>query len=259
MKKHLDFTLKYFSLIISIPPLLGAIWQLIELSKMSLSYVRFFSVSQLVADGILMLIILGFISISVSYLYQPTIFENKNKESDNEENNKSVDEIKNKKKPNLILGFVYLILTMIFLLVWALPITDYFIKKINSPLIQITLATINLVLMSLILLLIFESIINLQNFLDSHFKIFLKIFFVSLTATCTTIIFLKYYSKFNKHMLLPNNLENIHKVESDIKTKYPNTTVTLKYLNDKYIFYSIVDKKKNEKIKIVKFDNLFEE
>ncbi|MCK6608557.1 MAG: hypothetical protein L6Q46_09715 [Flavobacterium sp.] len=258
MRKHLDFTLKYFSLIISIPPLLGAIWQLIELSKMSLSYIRFFSVSQLVADGILMLIILGFISISVSYLY-PTIFKNTNKESDEEENNKSKDEITDIKKPNLILGFVYLILSMFCLFVWAIPITDYLIKKINNPLIQITLATINFVLISGIIVLIFNSIINLQKFLDSHFKVYLKIFFISLITTSTSITFFKYYSEFNRYMLLPNNLINIKKIEYDIKTKYPNTTVTLKYLNDKYIFYSIVDKKKNEKIKIVKFDNLFEE
>jgi hypothetical protein len=51
-------------------------------------------------------------------------------------------------------------------------------------------------------------------------------------------------------MLLPNNLENIKKVENEIKNNHKNTTIKLKYLNDKYIFYSITDKKGNEKIRL---------
>ena len=72
-------------------------------------------------------------------------------------------------------------------------------------------------------------------------------------------VFFKYYSEFNKFMLLPKNLENTSKIENEIKAKYPNTSVKLKYLNDKYIFYSITDSDKKEKFKIIKFDNLFEE
>lgn len=59
----------------------------------------------------------------------------------------------------------------------------------------------------------------------------------------------------NSHMLFTNNLKNIIKFENKIKKNHPNTTIEIKHLNDKYIFYSIKDKSGNEKIEILKYDN----
>ena len=54
----IKFLKEYLSLIIIIPTFLGGIWQILELSLMSISYVRFFSITQLVADGILIIIVI---------------------------------------------------------------------------------------------------------------------------------------------------------------------------------------------------------
>ncbi|HLP56623.1 MAG TPA: hypothetical protein VK151_16420 [Fluviicola sp.] len=54
----LQFWKNNLSLIVIIPYVLGGIWQIIELSNISLTYIRFFSVTQSVSDGLLMLIIL---------------------------------------------------------------------------------------------------------------------------------------------------------------------------------------------------------
>ena len=45
------------SMIVLLPTLLGGAWQLFELSSISTSFVRFFSVGQLIGDGILILFI----------------------------------------------------------------------------------------------------------------------------------------------------------------------------------------------------------
>lgn len=43
--------------LVIVPYILGGIWQIIELSSISLTYIRFFSVTQSVSDGLLMLVI----------------------------------------------------------------------------------------------------------------------------------------------------------------------------------------------------------
>lgn len=56
--KKIDCIKNYLSLIIIIPAVLGGFWQLIELSTISTSYIRFFSISQVVPDGLLVLFII---------------------------------------------------------------------------------------------------------------------------------------------------------------------------------------------------------
>ncbi len=60
----LNFIKEHYTLLLIIPTLLGGIWQLIELISIDISFVRFFSITQLIQDGILFLcfeIMLGII------------------------------------------------------------------------------------------------------------------------------------------------------------------------------------------------------
>ena len=43
------------AIVILLPTILGGLWQLIELSLLSFSFVRFFSVTQLLPDGLIIL------------------------------------------------------------------------------------------------------------------------------------------------------------------------------------------------------------
>lgn len=52
------------SVILLVPTVLGGIWQLLELSSMSASFIRFFSFTQLIADGLLILFVLTIFFIS---------------------------------------------------------------------------------------------------------------------------------------------------------------------------------------------------
>ena len=55
VRSIITFLKDYLSLIAIIPLLLGGIWQIFLLASISSSYIRFFSVSQQLADGVLIL------------------------------------------------------------------------------------------------------------------------------------------------------------------------------------------------------------
>ncbi|CAM4410518.1 hypothetical protein [Zobellia nedashkovskayae] len=54
-EKVFDYIKDHPSLVILIPTLLGGIWQLVALLSIGVSYVRFFSLSQLVSDGLILM------------------------------------------------------------------------------------------------------------------------------------------------------------------------------------------------------------
>lgn len=69
----------YLSFIILIPAFIGGIWQLIELMSISQPYISFFSISQIVPDGILILIFLLLALASIMFpLFLDSILPKKN-------------------------------------------------------------------------------------------------------------------------------------------------------------------------------------
>lgn len=70
--KKIEFLKKHLSLIILFPTTIGGLWQLIELSSISPSYIRFFSISQVVPDGLLVLLFI--VGIYVSLIISRLLF-----------------------------------------------------------------------------------------------------------------------------------------------------------------------------------------
>lgn len=73
MKKILDNSIyknvkENLSIILLLPAILGSIWQIAELASIQTAFIRFFSVTQLVADGalILFLMFFGFIGLQIT-------------------------------------------------------------------------------------------------------------------------------------------------------------------------------------------------
>lgn len=56
---NLKFLREHLTLIVLIPSLVGGIWQIIELTIISPAYVRFFSITQSITDGLLLLLLFG--------------------------------------------------------------------------------------------------------------------------------------------------------------------------------------------------------
>ncbi|WP_348814152.1 hypothetical protein, partial [Flavobacterium maritimum] len=54
----------YLSVLVIVPAFIGGLWQIIELSNISITYIRFFSISQIVPDGLLILL---FLLLGLSY------------------------------------------------------------------------------------------------------------------------------------------------------------------------------------------------
>lgn len=71
----LAFWRSHLSLIILIPYLLGGIWQLLELVSISPVYVRFFSLTQTIPDGLMMLFLLSLLFLAVQVWRKRSVTE----------------------------------------------------------------------------------------------------------------------------------------------------------------------------------------
>lgn len=53
--KYLKFVKEHLALFVIVPTLLGGVWQVFSLANIGVAYIRFFSITQLVSDGIILL------------------------------------------------------------------------------------------------------------------------------------------------------------------------------------------------------------
>ena len=68
IKKILGKINEYLGLFIVVPAVLGGLWQILELSYLSPSFIRFFSVTQVASDGLLVMVIVFVISVPILLL-----------------------------------------------------------------------------------------------------------------------------------------------------------------------------------------------
>lgn len=242
--KSLTFFKDNLNLLVLIPALIGGLWQILELSKMSLSYVRFFSVTQLIADGLLILLLcillLGIVLIIPFYEYW--MFP----ESENKINNVRETEIDKESLSDKypILGFLsYLIL------IYG---TVYFIANFEvGDIKSFSFFTV----VSLVLLLALGTYYMTQR---KNSKKNLKIIYVMSAPVGFMILFFFVFFCIYVHnlYLLPVELKNIENLKSKIKVQYSVKEPKIEYLNDKYIFIDISTKKDEKAILILPFEEL---
>lgn len=248
MKKYYTLLKDNFTLIVAIPPFLGAIWQLIELSRIDLSYIRFFSISQLVPDGSLILVSLILVFYSAFCLKLLL---------DNLKGTEETNEKAKKEKYQPITGLILSLIGIGILYFGLTYANDYFIKNLKSILAIWLIVPLNILILIISILFLENGLSYVENiFSKSRVKrllIYYTLIFIFIFSNYIKL----YYLEFNKIILLPKDLINLKSIEKQIKDDYPSSTINIKYLNDKYIFYSIVDSLNNEKIKIINFENLF--
>jgi uncharacterized membrane protein YozB (DUF420 family) len=290
---QLDKIYKYakdnLSLIILLPTILGGLWQLIELSSLSFSFVRFFSVTQLLPDGLLILtmIILLYISyylgINIHKIkYNKKILDLETKKPKNFNFIKNVQSqkliyIDNPiyRKENIVkeLLLTAIILLIIFYFLFFTNINTDFNKDFNFisfvMILWFIIMAFKMFLSNIFILLVnlFESkffskvrkyYINkplIKELLLFPIQIIIQI--VSGVLIIFVILFpMELASFFHEKYLLPKNLKNLEYLDKTLNNKnYQSNKIV--YLNDKYIF---IEHKINEitSIEIVKFDELFE-
>ena len=254
------------SLILLVPTALGGIWQLLELSSISTSFIRFFSISQLVSDGLLILFLLTIFYISFKVglnIYGKNPFE-----------------IDLNRKPLLIwTSIVVIISSSLMFYIGMLPIFENIYKTKNIQIGEIAIIIPGLMMTVggfIIGIWEFVIIVICKN-KDKLYKIYsnlknrknLKQNTISILSVITLGIVLfsikfmlvdlnPYTKNFRQYLLFPENLENREildlKIISKHKLKYKPVLI---YNNDKYFFYRINKNGKNKTL-IINFTELIE-
>jgi hypothetical protein len=244
------------NLIIILPALLGGLWQLIELSRISFSFIRFFSVSQIIPDGLLILLFLTIFTISVFILFY---FWKKLDSEEEIENNVPI------KKGNFFLAILFLLLffACIFLVIYS---NNYFIENIES-------------IVSLFLYLPSNIVITLFSFAflgysTLHCKDIRALHHLKKVASNISIVFLivqgimliAFMVQFHNVFLLPAELKNVDNLICKAEKVEDIGNFEILYSNDKYIFVRchkfVKDrngKPKESEIRIFRFEDLLDD
>ena len=254
------------TLILLIPSLLGAIWQILSLAKIHVGYIRFFSPTQIPVDGALILFIVLVFYLVIKFGF--TLVKNvvpiyiKRAKEKVEDLNANYSTLKIKAIINIIIvimgfgTFVYLF-DLIFPTdpIKAILITGFFMTGIFLKLFE-TIIFMYSVLRYRNKTQNFESrVINFINKKDDSESEFWDLATVLLIVIPAIVIYisLSSFNYFNNIFMLSNNLENSKSIQEKIVKDYKAKYYKVRYMNDKYIFIQLCpnlacDDKKNEKI-----------
>jgi hypothetical protein len=251
---HLRSQYNYFkdnlSIIILIPTIIGGIWQLVELSSISTSFIRFFSLSQLVADGILILFILSIFY--ASFKVSGTIIK------------KNEFQFNITKTPTPTWNSIVTIILGLFAFFFiSFPLLEKIYKRQTITIFEIVLL---IPIMTMTIGLTFLGFFRLlENFIYSYPNMIIKylnkikddtkfkenIAIIAASSTVLISAFLlkfilvdmnPYISNFRQYIVFPENLINKELLDKRIIKEYDlKFKPVLIYNNDKYFFYKVYD------------------
>ncbi|MBC9934413.1 hypothetical protein [Chitinophaga qingshengii] len=267
------------ALIVLVPTLLGGLWQVIELANIGTGYIRFFSVSQLVPDGILILfIIIAMLltSFIVLRLYFPDSGIRTNSasnssesisqdESPNEQQSLSVNEaISNTNIENELShdGSIWPAIGVIvshaaifaFLICGALCIRPSLMSNAPLSLAYFSFAPAYAIMLFANLRIVVVEIAKLCNFKIEIAKIIdpLGPFLVIILIVIMLILPIV----FHKSYMLPEGLRNIRQIQNKLRQDQKTDNISIKYFNDKYLFIETGDASGKKEIVVYQFDKL---
>ncbi|MCX2427560.1 hypothetical protein OQ601_10415 [Acinetobacter baumannii] len=259
--KELDFYKEHWSIIIFIPAFLGGIFQIFKLYSIDPSFIRFFSVEQVIPDGLFIsfIILTGFLC----YL----LFHNLYKFNFKLEFGWNIKNVFLNIKDRLAL--LILLGVLLFYIYISEPIfnepTPFIFLTIQLVFEILALFCIVEIIFVIILLFILKNSKDKQNPTDEERKIAINRLFnthntevvIPLILLPLVIIFSLYfiqkistiYSKVNT--LPPTKNEQIFLTKTK-KALNLNNDVSIEYYNGKYIFLKITEEKGKEKLLILK-------
>ena len=215
-------------MILLLPTFIGGLWQLIALANISVSYIRFFSATQLMADGILFLFVL--IMSAVVFMIGERLTRTDNK--------------------------WYLLVTFIlstpFLVLFIIGIVREIILPFGIILLGIMLSIPSiLATLKLIILTSEKQLSNLKN----QLAIFVIVLFILLTFIFG---FIKTSEGFHRLFSIPESNVNFTRLRIKIEGDYsPEMNSKILYFNDKFIFVEIELEGKTNLVEIYELNELF--
>lgn len=254
LKEKFEFIKENLTVLVILPAFIGGLWQVFELTNISYAYIRFFSVSQMVADGILILFV-GILS-SITFLIQ--IFLNIIFGRTNDSTSDDTPPTKKQIKRYFIICCCIYVFGLLY---FGLQYIFFEYKQFKDG------SLFNDVLVVILTTYVLSSLLNLWYINTTSFlKEFTSILNLLLVVYYGLIFF--YFCKtIHSSFILNDKLANIENIQSMIKVKYPSKENEILYFNDKFIFLKTFDKKvidsstnkPIEKIHILNFDKLFED
>ncbi|MBL7560412.1 hypothetical protein JAO71_11420 [Olleya sp. YSTF-M6] len=276
ISKHSNWLKEHLNIIVLVPTLIGGIWQIWELLIISPSYIRFFSVTQVIADGLLSLFVLTMIYFAIR-LGLMRFVSGKLEKPGNLNTKRIIGKI----------VYLFVISGVIWYIIYIILIPQQkSIVEENSLFILLLTIIIAIVVIGLLINLIF-GIINILRFIplinklvnkleqsltnekksdsnsskttefnESPKKIIIGTIVFILSFKFLLIPILGIIGQFRNEFILPKNFKNLEFIECRINSIYSkNTDFKIRYLNDTYIFVS-VSQDENQEIVVLKFEDL---
>ncbi|NGY38995.1 hypothetical protein FQU23_015980 [Flavobacterium sp. XN-5] len=256
-KSPLKYLKNNLNLIIILPALLGGLWQLIELSRISFSFIRFFSVSQIIPDGLLILLFLIIFTISVFILFY--FWKKLDNDDEEVENNVTI------KKGNALFAILFILL-FFGCIVLVAYCNNYFIKNIESLISLFLYLPVNIVITLFAFAFLGYSVLHCKDIeILNHLKKVasnISIVFISVQI----IMLISFMVQFHNVFLLPAELKNVDNLICKAEKVEDSANFEILYSNDKYIFvrYYKSAKDRNGKhrqneIRIFRFEDLLDD
>ncbi len=238
LKKALVLFKDYAPLIGGVPLILGGFHQIISLINIGPSYVRFFSITQLLSDGFVLLISLLLILFWMIFLFMimfPYLFQNRFEQA------KHLGDTVGKR--DLMVYISFIVLYVLLVPFFIIPDLFHPIELYNLELLQFRV----LILGSLILLI--GNVSYWKNW-ASRVKFFFKSAIIILS-----ILFFYFYLSFAfekvSEIFIPQDLTNFNNLEC-LNTQ--KVTPEILYFNDKYVF--LKEERLDEGIRVLKLEDL---
>lgn len=255
IKVNLSFVKDNLSVIAITPFIIGGLWQLISLASISPSYIRFFSVTQQIPDGILILFVA--FTLFLSYLFFGGLIINESFGG-----TKNLIQLSYK---NLLIRSLLSTITGIIIIVFFLKDIVFTKEKEIKVYGDLLEYIVFMGVVAIAALLIFKiPIVILTKLLESFksrknadyiaiFKAFLYLMIILYIVRVVFDLSIGFHNLFK----FPIDLKNKDYIIKSYLSKRNSTnkdSVSIIYWNDKYIFI-----KDSSKIEVVKFDYMFAE
>lgn len=243
---YIEWSINHIGVLVLFPSILGAVWQISELAKINIAYIRFFSLSQIPVDGALIIALSGLLIFVGKLTIEFVKFSFKER-AKVVENEKFINDIKPKINrvilkhilfsSFLLCSFVYMVVVLYADMFLSAPIFTIFLSFLSF-------AGIIIYVSDIVILVSIKKKMP-PDWLNRHSNNLLKKCRKFFTWSVFPIIGLFIYmifsllNFFSQSFVLPSDLYNTKNLDSVVYKDFNTKEYNIEYFNDKYIFLKL--------------------